>query len=268
MTECEGGTVNSLFRVNGTVIKQFNNGNGVAIPKSQRLASEHYSMKNIDVAPKFKGYVGQGLAMSYVDGEYQLDDAIDTFPERLRSEINQDAGETLSQIHRYMHAPLPVNYHKLHFQRIYSFLERTQPYLQTLGIDTLCLLEGLTESYNYKEIEQRGVNWTHGDYWLANYIGKRSNGNFQLQSVIDWETAKQTTPYEDFAVVRMSIEQAHPESREPFWKGYGVEPLRELQNHYAALKTLEWMQSDEEGIQSDFSTTFYQPKIDLLRTLL
>jgi aminoglycoside phosphotransferase (APT) family kinase protein len=124
------------------------------------------------------------------------------------------------------------------------------------------------ELYEKKEIEKHGQVWTHGDYWLSNYVGKRVGDNFELEAVIDWETAKLTTPYEDFATVLMSIEQTHPNSSAFFWHGYGIKPIHTLQQHFAVLKTLEWMRADKEAQEDQFTSPFYATKIQMLKRLL
>ena len=61
MTEViEGGTVNSIFRNNGTVTKQFESRNGVTTPSAQRMMAEYLSMKRVDIAPQFKGFTQRG----------------------------------------------------------------------------------------------------------------------------------------------------------------------------------------------------------------
>lgn len=268
MKELEGGTVNSLFRTNGTIIKQFNNRNGINTPATQRMRAEHISMSNIDVAPAFRGFSPQGIAMTYVDGEKYLDQEIDSYPEAVRMSIYKQAGETLAHIHKQLPYPIVPGFHDAHMQRIFKLVHEADPYLRNLNIEPFKLLEGLTETYQQEEIEKRGMSWVHGDYWLSNYIGRRVNEHFELASVIDWETAHVASPYEDFAIVLMSIEHAHPESSLPFWSGYGTHPVQSMQKHFAVLKTLEWMPSDEEGQKTHFTTPFYQPKIEMVRSIL
>ncbi len=268
MKELEGGTVNSLFRTNGTITKHFNTGNGIGTPPEQRRRAEYISMKKIGVAPEFRGFTTGGIAMSYVEGEKYLDSEIDSYPEAVRMHIYRQAGETLAHIHQQLRYPVVPGFHDAHMQRIFKLVHKADSYLRDLKIEPFALLEGLTETYKQDEIEKRGLSWIHGDYWLSNYIGRRVNEHFELSSVIDWETAHVASPYEDFAVVLMSVEHAHPESSTPFWSSYGISPDTSVQKHFAVLKTLEWMPSDEEGQETRFTTPFYQPKIEMIRSIL
>ncbi len=268
MKELEGGTVNSLFRTNGSITKVFNNRNGINMPSERRRRAEYYSMRNIDVAPKFRGFTSEGITMSYVEGEKYLDGEIDTYPEGVRMGIYKQAGETLAHIHQQLRYPVVPGFHDAHMQRIFKLVHEADPYLRNLSIEPFKLLEALSETYKKDEIERRGLSWIHGDYWLSNYIGRRVNEHFELSSVIDWETAHVASPYEDFAIVLMSVEHAHPESSSPFWSGYGMRPEQSMQKHFAVLKTLEWMPSDEEGQEMHFTSSFYQPKIEMIRSIL
>ena len=269
MTEViEGGTVNSISRNNGIVTKHFETRNGIATPPAQRMMAEYFSMKHVGIAPQFKGFTQNGVSMSFIDGEKLLDEAIDSYPEAVRMQIYSQMGQTLAEIHSVIPKIVYPGFHDAHLRRIYDLVDKSRPYTRPIGISTLQLLDGLTATYDAREIEKRGLAWIHGDFWPNNYIGKRVNGRFDFKSVIDWEGAKFTTPYEDFAVVLMSIEQAHSESSAPFWKGYGRQPLQPLQAHFAALKTLEWMGVDEDGQSTNFTSSFYQPKIEILQQIV
>jgi len=267
--EIEGGTVNrvTLDERTGIIRKEFALGNGVEVSIAKRLVSEWESMRKIKQTPVAKGILDSVIFMSYVDGEKHLDQAIDSYPVGTAARIYQQAGQSLADIHNVIHMNAS-RYHKAHEVKYYDLIRRNEDNLKTVGVSSLALYESLRDSYDKKEIDKQGLAWTHGDYWLNNLIGKRINGHFQLNAIIDWELAGLGSPYEDFAIVKMSIEDQHEQATQSFWKGYGAKPKPELQRHFAIVKTLEWMVSDEEGISEKFETDFYKPKIAQIRNVL
>lgn len=258
-----GGTTNHIYLAgNEHVKKDFVFGNGVNKSIAQRLVSEYWSMKLVDISPQFAGVEGQSLFMSYIDGENQLDKAIISYPESASFLIYKLAGESLKKIHEVIRIK-SGNYHKRHLKKCLESVSAAQGILLSKGINALSVYESLFHSYSEKEIDKLGLVWTHGDYWLNNLIGRRENGSFRLSGIIDWELAGLGSPYEDFAIVKMSIEDVHPESSSPFWDGYGHKPASDLQRHFAILKTLEWMNAEPED--NDLDSPFYLRKLQMIR---
>ena len=267
LVELNGGTTNHLtLDTQARVVhKQFVEGNAVSRDPAQRVIAEWWSMKMVGFSPQHKGSLPNGISMGFVEGEKHLQDAVDTYPDHVQQMVYRQAGDTLAQIHSVIHAPVTRTYHENHKQKIYSLLQKNTPALIRKGFDPMALLDYFEQSYDPQEVEKKGLVWTHGDYWLNNFIGQRTNNHFQFNGVIDWELAGMGSPYEDFAIVEMSIEREHPESKVPFWKGYGEAPEPTLQRHFSAVKILDWMAADDPMTNGDYSSSWYQEKFALLR---
>lgn len=263
--ELRGGTTNHLLfdSQNKRVLKEFISGNGMIQSLSRRRLAEEWSMKHVLTAPQYLGSDDTYVAMSFVEGEPDIDGQIDQLPEKLQHQIYFESGKALASIHETIKEPLPTTYHAQHIAEIIQLIQTTRSVLTQNGISTMDLIDFMKSSYKRDLIEKVGLRWIHGDYWLRNVIGQLSNGLFKLSGVIDWETAQLNSPYADFAIVEMSIERAHNGLTESFWKGYGREPDRPLQRHYAIAKTMEWITG--EGKQEDFTSDFYQTKFAMIR---
>ena len=158
MTEViEGGTVNSISRNNGIVTKHFETRNGIATPSGQRMMAEYLSMKRVDIAPQFKGFMQNGISMSFIDGEKLLDEAIDSYPEAVRMQIYTQMGQKLAHIHQAITKKVYLGFHDAHQKRIYDLVDKSRLYTEPIGISTLQLLDGLTATYDAREIEKRGL---------------------------------------------------------------------------------------------------------------
>lgn len=265
----DGGTVNHIRfdKENGIVYKEFVTGNGVEKQTAHRLTAEWWSMKLMDIAPAAKGMHQAAILMSFIDGEKHLDDDIRGYPECVSASIYRQSGETLKKIHNVVHVKAK-EYHFHHQLKCADLLLRVSPLLQEKGIDAAAVYQSLQKSYHAQEIDRLGLVWTHGDYWLNNFIGKRVNGTFRLNGVIDWELAGLGSPYEDFALVKMSIEDQHEGASEDFWKGYGMKPIPDLQRHFSIVKTMEWMITDGSETNGNYDTPFYQKKLQMIRESL
>lgn len=267
--ELRGGTLNHIFlNPNKEIVKkEFSYGNGIETSISKRLVSEYWSMKLMDISPVFHGTDSASIFMSYIDGEKELDHAIYNYPESVADMVYRQAGEMLRRIHTVIHADSSY-YHLEHRKKINNAIIRSQDILHRKGVNPITLRTSLFNSYSEKEIERTGLVWTHGDYWLNNLIGRRMNNHFRLEGIIDWESAGLGSPYEDFAIVKMSIEDEHEGSSGPFWKGYGYKPIPDLQRHYSILKTLEWMIADGPETNGNYDTPFYRKKLEMIRNSL
>lgn len=262
--ELRGGLINKVTLDPGTglVTKTFQQGNGIEVLPRTRLLAESRSLRTMLVAPDLRGLTRQSITMTFVDGEKQLDEEVKEYSEHRKNSVFNIAGQTLASIHDRVCTSVN-GYSAGHQHRVQSLLNKTGNALKDNGINTEHLAMFLTDSYNEREIERRGLVWTHGDYWLNNVIGTPNNGSFSVNGVIDWELAKLDTPYEDFAVVEMSIEDLHQGSSTPFWIGYGETPDAGLKRHYAIVKTMDWMTQDQ-----NFDTDFYQTKFDVIKRTL
>jgi len=263
--EIVGGTVNDIRidYINGVVSKTFRMGNGMSQDTLVRREAEKTAFRKLGFAPNLLGEDTENIYMSYIDGEKELDTAVRGYPLPVQQKIFRISGNFLADIHNKEHHKVPVDYHAQHMERVYDLLERTQHRLPAHGLDPLAVCDFLQRSYNLQEIDRAGFRFVHGDYWLNNLIGQRVNGSYRLNGIIDWELAGVNTPYEDFAVVKMSIEDAHQDSSKPFWKGYEIEPDRLLQVHYATVKTLDWISGEDPS--DTLRTPFYQSKFDMIR---
>lgn len=266
--ELKGGTTNRLMfdPLNSVVIKQFASGNGLVQSMETRLQAERWSMQHIPFAPSYKGGGGSTLIMSFVDGEADIDDQIDGLPEHTQHVIYFKAGMVLANTHKTLQLSVPHGYHDVHMRRMSSLICDANYVLYKNRVDVMDLLTFMYDSYHRDEIEKRGFVWNHGDYWLANVIGQRRNGSFDVSSVVDWETAGVKSPYDDFAIVEMSVERMHTGAVDSFWKGYGSKPDRALQRHFSILKTLEWISGEDAS--NEFQSKFYQDKFLMMRESL
>lgn len=267
--ELTGGTTNKIYfePSSGVVTKTFETGNGIGIPDTTRIQIEKHSLVHVPHAPRYLGSTPTSISMSYVDGERQLDKAVYTYPEGTQQHVFHRAGEILAEIHGLDRYPLN-DFHQKHIQRVSNLVLRNKDNLTSKNINPYNLFNGLKETYNPEEIDKHGLVWKHGDYWLNNLMGRRVNGHYQIDGVIDWEIAGVGSPYEDFAIVQMSIEDPHPDAVTPFWKGYGIKPSDKLKDHFAVVKTLEWMLFENDETSGNFESSFYKPKIELMRGLL
>lgn len=268
MIELKGGTLNPIFfhEEKGVVTKGYETGNGVVRDPHTRRLSEIISLKTIRFAPSYLGQTEATIFMSFVNGEKSLDEAVHIFPEPLRYAIFQTAGETLKEIHRTHQKAVPHSYHEAHTRYFCDLVNATKERLNLVGIPFSDLLSFLLQSYDPEEVNKRGIVWTHGDYWLNNLIGEEHAHKFTLNGVIDWELAGYASPYKDFSLVKMSIEDVHEGSSAPFWQGYGSQPQKKLQTHFAIMKTLEWIAGEPK--ENPLNSSFYEQKFKMIRRAL
>jgi len=266
--ELKGGTTNRLFLdpQSNRVLKEFVGGNGMVQSFQKRRAAEEWSMKNVPIAPEYRGSDQTHVAMSFVDGERDIDGQVDQLSESLQHQVYFESGKALASIHDTVKFALPKKYHLQHLAEVVRLIQATKKVLAQNGVNTLDLIDFMKASYDRNLVEKSGLVWTHGDYWLRNVIGTLGNNLFTLSSVIDWETAWMNSPYDDFAIVEMSVERAHGEPAQVFWDGYGKTPDRHLQRHYSIAKTMEWITGEDENV--DFSSDFYQTKFNMMKETL
>lgn len=247
-----------------TVRKYYQMGNGVNLSPQLRFEAERESLETYPFAPELINYDDQSIEMSFVVGESFLDSLYPKLDYNCQHQVAETAGKTLAAIHNEAQASVVPVFHTAHWQHCLELVEQTQLQLTSVDIDPESLSEYLYTSYDPDEIEARGLVWTHGDYWFNNLIGEIDNTGFRLGGVIDWELAQWHTPYRDFGSVLVSIEQPHPNSQVAFWRGYGYHPQRALQQHFASLKILEWIQADSEF---NPQSPFYSQKINFIKNL-
>ncbi|OGG15727.1 hypothetical protein A3D77_01740 [Candidatus Gottesmanbacteria bacterium RIFCSPHIGHO2_02_FULL_39_11] len=254
------GTTNTVEhnKETGKVKKTFYEGNGIGRPLFNRVIAEAQSMKMIQLTPELFDFTDRTITMSYLEGEKQIDNFVDQYPECLQQSVYTEAGKALRVFHNSIRRKLPESYHDSHAWKTYQFLGKNSEALTRHGINPITFLSFLEDSYCEEEVEKSGLTWTHGDYWLNNLIGKQNGTKFDPTGVIDWELAGMGSPYEDFAVVRVSIEDTHPNSSESFWKGYADKPSKRLIQHFAFVKVLDWMIHDDPALNGDYSSDFYQ----------
>ncbi|MBI5613592.1 aminoglycoside phosphotransferase family protein [Candidatus Gottesmanbacteria bacterium] len=268
MREIEGGYINhaSLVQV-GVVSKKFST-ISTESEKNTRLKAERFALKNIPLAPAYFGQQNDELFMSFVEGEHRLDSQLRNswnLSYKLRDQMFHSIGDTLQKIHSFRRFSMD-GYHESHDKDISSEILHASDRLTRIFIDPNILLRGMRELYNESEVEKRGLVFTHGDYWLNNIYGKVRENAFVCSGVIDWEFSGVDSPYRDFGMIKMSMEDRFVDAGDAFWAGYGSKPEVGLQTHYAAQIMVKWMISEKEAI--DFSSDFYLPKVEFLQGLV
>lgn len=262
-----GGTVNLLHLdpSTGVVSKRYLEGNGISGSSSQRLHAESISLEQIPCSPKLLGVDKGVLYMEHLSGESRLDEAVSYLPESGQDDIYRVAGKALRQVHSHFRDSCNGLYSSSQLKRSLSHLSSCREVLLSCGITTQQVIDYLHNNQDVvsRFVSELGVSWTHGDYWLNNLIGSlRTDRNFSLSGVIDWELASKASPYIDFASVFLSIEMPHPESSAPFWKGYGFTPNSMTVRYFAVSKMLDWLAHDP---QADINSSFYSDKIRFMR---
>ena len=256
-----GGHINRVFLLPGnTVVKWFGD-KGLSRSSRERFVAEWWALKYVDLAPALRWVGNKALYMSFIDGEKSLDDHVDDMPEETQQQIFAKAGELLLCIHKKICLPAG-DYHSYHRNRFVRLLRRACRVLCEVGFNPLEVYRYLVRSYDREEIQRYGLVLRHGDYWLNNLVGRVNGRRFEIAGVIDWELSGMGSPYEDFALVQMSMERAHGEVSESFWQGYTLRPDRALQTHFSVVKIIDWLVS-EEG--RDFTSPFYQDKLQLIK---
>lgn len=265
MKEFDGGFVNhAALHDNGIVIKSFRELDGVSV--NQKIQAEYTALRRVPIAPTFFDQEDNTICMSLVEGEQTLDTQLYSSlatPTILTEEIGYRGGQALASIHNVYRTDLPEGYRDQHFSWIEQQFQLLQSVLERESIDVSKLGLRLVESYDRREMDRQGTVYAHGDYWLNNVIGRIYGNSFTIEGVIDWEKSGIATPYRDYGIVLLNIEQRFPGLSEPFWKGYGAKPVQQSQEHYALLFVLDWIRMGKPDY--DFSTSFSQDLLNFLK---
>lgn len=260
--EIAGFNNHLILHSNGSVTKFFHNDGITARSAQVRLAAEASALRRVALAPQLLSLTQSSVTMQQMEGENWLDDVIDTEREHLQYEVFFTAGKALRFIHDQNKQPLSY----LWFS---NFIEQNLALLRAnLALGNMEIDYGNLENYvqygvNFETLQAHGIGLVHGDYWLNNVIGKL-NHKFQLSGVIDWEASGIGSPYQDFAIVKMSIEDRHPNAKGAFWQGYGQTPNPSVVKYFCVRQILTWLSEDQ---QIDPNSPFYKPKIELLRSI-
>lgn len=261
--ELKGYTNHLLQNSDGTIVKFFRDEGVTSRLASVRQQMESSALRGLPFTPQLLSEKEHEIKMTGLAGERDLDVKVDEMPERLQYSVFRSAGALLRFIHDYQKTEMPVCYVD---RLVNDCLLRTNKIggiLRSVSIDPKTLSEYFIRECNRDEIERMGLGITHGDYWLNNIIG-RMNSKFEPSGIIDWEMGGIGSPYNDFAVVSFSIEDAHPFSRKSFWDGYGLNPNLGVKNYFCIRQIVIWLSEDGEPcLESDF----YRNKIKMLRSI-
>lgn len=258
MKKLEGGFINEVYLENGIVIKIFGNDELVGIPSAKRLFQESKALRIFGgtIAPRLIHIEGLTLKQEYIEGEtYEI-------KARRGEQVFEVAGALLEKIHkqRMDNDLLPefLQYPLYYESRFAKAREIAEPILKA---------EQLSVEFdvNWEHARTLGRCYIHGDFWLANIIGKES----KKPKVIDWECSGVGSPYEDFAIADLWILREFPGSEVDFWKGYGIKPDQETINAFLVLRCVEFLATTTlDKYLLEEKDGFYHNKITVLRTLL
>ena len=263
--QLQGYTNRLLLNPDGTITKLFED-NGVTKRSSKvRQDMESFALKNIAFSPHLLKEVPHAITMTRLEGETGMDGFLPQLPEATQFSIFESAGRALRFVHQEYQTQNSV---ELYLNRLVNDCMCRVPLVENgllrNDIDPNDLQNYLSRSVDINEIKRCGITVIHGDYWLNNIIGK-INSKFCLTGIIDWEMGGTGSPYQDFALVALSMEQLHPVSREAFWRGYGLIPDEDMKQYFSIRQILIWMSED---LQADFSSEFYKDKLELIRKTL
>jgi len=247
----EGGFINKVCLVNGTVVKEFDNDRLVGISSAQRVANEARALLIFGgtIAPRLLYVDGPFLGQEFIEGELYETKA------RRGEWVFKVAGQCLRKIHdKYSGGFMP---------RL-SYCSRFNEAIRVAG--PILELEQLAPKFEppWEVVEQWGIKYIHGDFWLGNIIGKDG----QFPRVIDWEFSDIRSPYEDFAIAELWIFREFPGSCADFWDGYGIVPNQSAINSFLILRCVEFLATTNiEEYVLEGKDGFYHNKISVLRSL-
>ncbi|MBI4158237.1 MAG: aminoglycoside phosphotransferase family protein [Candidatus Yanofskybacteria bacterium] len=251
MTRLEGGFINDVYLVNGVVVKVFGNDQLVGVSSSQRIANETRALNIFggDIAPRLIRVAKAALHQEFIDGESYETKA------RRGERVFEAAGRCLKKIHnvclekRILHSYYGERFEKaVNMSRSILEFEDISPKFDVL----------------WEFVDQLGVVYIHGDFWLGNIIGKEK----ESAKVIDWEFSGKGSPYEDFAIAELWIFREFPGSGVEFWQGYGARPNQAAINSFLILRCVEFLATTMlEDYLTENKEGFYHNKISVLRLL-
>ncbi|MBI4992063.1 MAG: aminoglycoside phosphotransferase family protein [Candidatus Harrisonbacteria bacterium] len=224
MKQLEGGFINKVYLENGIVIKVFGNDELVGIPSAERLKREKTALEIFGgmVAPRLLHSEGLILHQEYIEGEtYEI-------KARRGEQVFEVAGKILARIHRHQinRDQTSQSYYEARFAKALAI---AKPILDTEQLP-------VKFEVDWKLVRAFGACYIHGDFWLANIIGKE-----EAPKVIDWEFSGPGSPYEDFAIADLWILREFPGSETNFWKGYGRKPDPKTVNAFLVLRCIEFL---------------------------
>ena len=251
MTRLEGGFVNTVYLIEGEVVKEFGNDNLVGVSSARRILNESLALSIFGdtIAPRLLFVNGTCLHQEFVQGEsYEV-------KARRGERVFKTAGSCLRKVHDKCHGGLRLNsYYQARFDEA---VKAAAPILRR---------EKISPKFqpSWSIVEEWGSKYIHGDFWLGNVIGKDSGS----PKVIDWEFSGIGSPFEDFAIVELWIFREFPGSSEEFWDGYGILPDQSVIDSFLILRCVEFIATTKlRAYVLEEEDGFYHNKISVLRSL-
>ena len=263
------GTINKvIITSDGRVVKAFEDNGLVERSARHRQNAEALSLIKFEgLSPTLFDVYQNKVEMSVANGENHLNSKLPEMSEALQQSVFTEAGRTLRQVHELgPRARLTPAYHQKVVRGSQSKTAELSGSFLENNIDPVGVFSYLENAYKQEEVDRLGAVHTHGDFWLNNLMGGVNGNSFTSKSVIDWEMASlAASPYEDYAIIELSIESPYPQSKLPFWEGYGFTPDPRMKRYFAIMQILTWMNGESN---KDYSSEFYQEKLDLIRVTI